>query len=236
MSDISKKISIFLPLGFLLIPLIFIIIGCSISFNSYQKIYGGEYEPTMSIIKNIDCYRDNDGDSHCSAFVDYSVKGKEYKNVKLNFYSSTMNVGDTQKIFYKKSNPAIVTTKGDMLFGLFFAGFGAIFLLIFSLTSIANIKKMKMKKNLLNTGRQIYVDVRDIVKDYSTKINGRHPYKARCIYTDEYSNIYEMLSESTFKPLDVYFEQKNEELKLKAYVNPNNLEEYYIPIDYLFEK
>lgn len=215
---------------------IFIIIGACFTFSYFQKINSEDYIKHTATISDIECHtvrRHGETRRDCDAFVNYKINNKEYNNIRLNFYSSTMNINDTIEIYYNKNNPKELTVKGSLTFGIIFMCFGLFFITIAYFALYKPVKKKeKLIKDLLQNGKQIYAKIIKIKVNRNISINHQHPYYAVCVYTDELGNEHFLNSESTMKELDYWFESKGDtDVLLKGYMDRNNHEIYYIPIE-----
>lgn len=235
MNKLTKQIMLTLILTFFMVPLIFTMVGSFMTYHHYQKIFGGEYEQIEAVIHDIRCYRDRDGDNSCSTYIKYFVDGKEYKNILYPVYSTGDKVGNIKKVFYNKADPSLITTKSMIYIGIVIICVSLLFILFFFFKIKDILNKERIRRELFKTGKQVYVDVINIVIDHSISYNKKNVYMAECIYTDELGNVFEMYSESTLEALKEYFEEKNQNLKLKAYIDRNDVNKYVIPIDYLFD-
>ena len=68
------------------------------------KFKNNAVEITGKIV-DIQSYRDSDDDLNHSVYVSYSLDGEEYNNVPLNFYSSSMYVGQSITLYCDPKHP-----------------------------------------------------------------------------------------------------------------------------------
>ena len=162
-------------------------------------------------------------------YVSYTVDGTEYYN-ELGYYSSGMHEGDTISVHYSPENPDKIKTNsyvGELIvfpMGVLFAGIGAAFCAV-------EIKRSKKRKFLIENGIRTLATVTEVLTDYSTTVNGKHPDMIKCEVVDEYTGqIHSYTSESSFNDCSVY-----KGMPVNIYVNPSNPEEAYVDIESLVE-
>lgn len=188
-----------------------------ISFNSKMP-------ETTAIITDIVRHKK----SH-TVWIEYTVDGNTYEK-SLGYYSSSMNIGDEVKIHYDPSNPSRFKKVGYIhniiiiFFGDIFGGIGIWF-------AAKSIKDKKRKKFLIDNGTVVYATIKEVMKDRSTKVNGRHPYMIRCEVYDQYSQqILSYTSESCFNDLYSFIGAD-----VKVYVDPASPSNAYVDIQSLVE-
>ena len=88
--------------------LIFLIAGvaCIIAGILFLNDVKGEFVKTEAVISSIESYYDEmaEEEKHF-VYVDYTVDGKEYQNIDIGTWSSSMKEGETIKIMYDVWNP-----------------------------------------------------------------------------------------------------------------------------------
>lgn len=226
----SEKIIAYIFALFFILP--FLIFGIYETINIQGKIFSDEYIKTIATISNIEYYYTEDNMKGCDTYIDYIANGEKYKNIKFNISGPSMKIGDEYKIYYKVENPKEILSASNIFFGPVFLIIGLLMMIFgFIIPLKKTLKKDKKIKNLLKNGKQIFLDVYTIEYNVNT-----YCFYAKCKYIDEYNNTYILRSEETRNDLNNYFQFRNENLKLKAYINPNNPRDYYIPIEMLFEK
>lgn len=192
-SNVIQKI-LYLIFGiFTAIGLVMIVAGICIRVNT-----GNFAEDAMEItgtISSIERYRDIDGDIHHYVYVNFTYNGKEYRNVELSEYSSSMYEGKKITLLFnpEADGTAIIRTKSMINLPAMIVFFIGIIFLIIGLAGIIPTyiigKKVGRKKNLVNSGRRIEATVKSIEKQYNVRINGRHPFIIICTYTDIFTGI-----------------------------------------------
>lgn len=119
--------------------LILLLIGIGLLAGAYftnksNKEFEKHSDTTVAVITKID----RSGGSK-KAFVDYVIDGKEYKDIRLNYYSQSMDIGDTLTVTYDIDNPSYIEGEGSfqmaayimMILGIAFCFFGIFLFVIF---------------------------------------------------------------------------------------------------------
>ena len=121
----------------------------------------------------IDSYRDSDGDRHYQVYVDYVYEGREFTEVRLNTYTSSMYEGKEIALKIDPENPGKVKTPhSNMIAGIILAVMGLVFALIGIIPTVLGFKKAAKKKKLLQQGRYIYAVVERVDLNYNYTVNG----------------------------------------------------------------
>lgn len=158
-------------------------------------------------------------------YILYKVDDKEYER-KIDFYSSSMYVGEEIKIVYEGNNPnkfnvkiqEYLSTKGFIKY--IFYIIPIIFILTGLIILTINIVKSSKKKKLLYTGLMVMGDIRDIRYNNMVNILGRHQYVICASFI--YNNlVYESKSEELW--FDVEYILKTYDIKqVPIYIDINN--------------
>lgn len=92
------------------------------------------------------------------------------------------------------------------------------------------VKVMDKKKNrLLQHGKKIYAEVTGSQIVYQVAVNGRHPNRLECRYTDEFTgDVFLYSSRNIFGDTYPYVGQQ-----VAVYVNPDDPADYYVDVDSL---
>ena len=83
-----------------------------VNVNKFNKTA----KEVTAVITDISYSRDSDGERHGSAFVSFEFDGKEYNDVRLNYFSSSMNEGDEITLLVNPEKPRNVRVKGEVLY------------------------------------------------------------------------------------------------------------------------
>ncbi len=179
-------------------------------------------------ITDIESYRDSDGDRHHTVYVTYEYEGKEYEDIRLSEYSSSMQEGKTIEIYIDKTDATDVHTKSMFYFGpIMLMGMGGIFVLVAVIFIIVSAKKKNRIKKLVNEGVKIYGEVQGGFVDNTYTYNGRHPYKFNCVYHDQYSGQPVICtSDRTWEQPDFHIGKQ-----VLIYVDKNDRSNYYVDLE-----
>ena len=115
-------------------------------------------------------------------YVSYVFEGRQYDDVRINSYSSTMYEGKTIKVYVDNNNPGrIVSGSGDDIFFLaIFGGIGAIFAIIGISFIVVRAKGKGREKWLLENGRVLHGTVTEIGYNANVVVTGSNPLVVYC--------------------------------------------------------
>lgn len=113
------------------------------------------------------------------------------------------------------------------MFTVIFSGIGSIFFILGIVFLILNRRSKKKALRLMEAGNYIYAEVSYVESNYNIHVNGRHPYRVVCRYTDEYGTIH------LFHSRDIFFNPDGilKDTLVRVYVEPGNMKRYYVDID-----
>ena len=207
-----------------------ILIIISICFGISGKKFDETAVEITGTIANIESYRDSDGERHHRAYVDYEYQGKQFKEVSLNSYSSSMYVGKEIALKIDPENPEKVRTlHGNMIATIILAVMGAVFSLIGIITTVLGIKKAAKKKKLRQEGRTIYAIVERVDVNYNYSLNGKHPFVIYCNYQDEYSGVmYKFKSDNLWTNPYPFLQQGSE---VRVLVDAQDYSQYHVDVE-----
>lgn len=195
-----------------------------VNVNKFNKTA----KEVTAVITDISYSRDSDGERHGNAFVSFEFDGKEYNDVRLNYFSSSMNEGDEITLLVNPEKPRNVRVKGEVLYIILPVIFGVVFGTVGAILLIAGLKGDGRKK-LRETGRLIYGVVDSIEQEMFIEVNGSHPYVIICSYTDPSSGIVKKYkSQQLFdNPLGRY----NPGDSIRIYLDPEKEDKYYVDLE-----
>ena len=101
-----------------------------------------------------------------------------------------------------------------------------IFFLVGCIGIYNNIKRVNEINNLIKNGRKIYSKIVSIEEDYSTTVNGNHPFMVVCQLEDNKGFLYEGKSES-YMTLPINLEEKF----VAVYIDNDDYYKYYIDVN-----
>lgn len=214
---------------FTIVGTVFVAIGIILFgsvFNYTNKI------ETTGIITEIWSSRDSDNNRNHKVYVSYVAEGNEYEST-LNGYSSSFYEGKEIEIYYDKDNPNKIGMKSLDLLILIVPGIGLIFLIIGGTGILVKVNKKKLEKRLRENGELMYADYVETIINISYSVNGRHPYKIICEWTNPLDG-----EEYTFKSKNIWSNPEDiiEERNIKQfpiYIDKNNKKQYFVDIDSL---
>lgn len=141
----TNQISIKASIGLMFVGLLFIAIG--LFMYKTAKNFSDNAVPTEATIVSISVIKKDDGNDH-RVDVEYYVDNMKYTN-KLNYYDSSMRVGQIVTIKYLPDNPKkiIYCDSGDkIVFLMVISGFGLIGL---GILNMLFRKKLEKKQQLI---------------------------------------------------------------------------------------
>lgn len=181
-------------------------------------------------ITDIESYRDSDGDRHYQVYVDYDYQGREFSDVRLGTYTSSMYEGKEITLKVDPENPRRVSTPhSNMIAGIMLAVMGVVFALIGIIPTVLGIKKAAKKKELQQQGRYIYAIVERVDINYGYRVNGRHPFVIYCNHQDEYSGVtYKFKSDNLWTDPYPHLQQGSQ---VRVFVNGTDYSQYHVDVE-----
>jgi len=216
-----------------LIGLVLLVVGIIIAVNRISFINNAD--KVTGIVTDIGYSRVKRGNEvrrSGSTEVTYIYEGEEYvKNVSA--YSSSIDIGDSIEIYVNRDNPRDIELEPFAFLGVYIVGgIGAVFFLIGMITLLVSGIAGKKKKRLMAEGRKVYAEVTGGSVNYNVRINGRHPYKLECRYTDPATGaIYLYSSGNIFIDPDLYVGRQ-----VAVYVDRTDYSKYIVDMDSLKEE
>lgn len=213
---------------FAVVGAVFLIV--SIALVMGQIHFKKNADTVSAIIDRIETRRDSDGDYHHSVYVSYEYQGEYFKGVHLNYYSAGMYEGERIELLCDRNNPNKVRSKGGEIFLMaIFGGMGLIFFLVGGIPLVGLIKKEKMRKQLMQTGKPLYAKVESIGYNTTFTVNGRHPFVIYCLYEDPYGDVtYRFKSQNLWTDPSLQFPIGSE---IKVFVDGNDYSRYCVCVD-----
>lgn len=221
----KRRLENMLVATFIIIGIAFLIVGTTV-IESLKK-NKENYLQTEGVIVDID--------ENQNVQVSYVVDEIEYIGY-LNSYIITYREGKTITIYYDINDPTNISSDLDQAFLYIWSGIGLLFILISGgivLSGKLNEKKKQRLKQSGNIANAKYLCT-EINKRYA--INNKHPYNVICELDSSIDGKTHIL-----KSENIWFDPKNiiEDRNIttfRVYYNINNLKQYYIDIDILFDK
>ncbi|MCC8026236.1 MAG: DUF3592 domain-containing protein [Clostridium sp.] len=160
-----------------------------------------------------------------TAIVTYQVKGQELM-AELDFYSSSMRVGDTLPISYDPENPSRIMTKTGQYIHWIFVGVGGLLLCTGAGVTLYDIRKKAGQKKLLESGLRLNGEIVNIGVNPNISSNHRHPYvlDCRCRTPDGATHI--------FQSGPIWYNPQGLQpgTYIPVYVDSRNYKRYYVDL------
>ncbi len=184
MKNISNLVIKILSIGFSVVAII--LLAIAVIWGSFQKEIIDSSELVEGVISDVKPVSGNDGIDY-RVSVKYNFNGTDYKR-ELSEYSSSMYEGKSIELYVEKENPENAHVKSLIYLGpIIVSGIGAIFFIIAIILIIIFLRKKKHRSDLISNGNKVYAEITGGIVDYSTRINGRNPYRLNCEVLDIYS-------------------------------------------------
>lgn len=229
----ADLVFIILEMVFISIGISFMIIGtCMFLSMRGQKENATQIEATISKISYMG---GGTNDSH-NVYVSYEFEGRQYNDVSLNVYSSSMYEGETITVYIDNNNPGKVigTEWSDILFLGVFGGIGLVFFTIGIAFVVVIAKKKSKAKWLLENGQVIHGTVTEIDFNPCVHVNGRHPRVVYCSYQDPGTGmIYQFKSRNIYDSITNCIAIGD---SIDIYVDPDNYAKNYVDVDKPMER
>lgn len=166
---------------------------------------------------------DSDGDTKPT--VKYIVNGEIYTH-ELNYYSSSMKIGDTVDLFYDADYPQNV--RSSFSGGEVFVCVGSVFAIFGFSGTVVIFAQKRSKKKCLDEGEPIRARVTKIKLLKNVAVNGVSPYRVYC----DSSAVPEMRGKP-FVSRNIYVRVPQDLVGtyLTVYVDSKKPQRYYVDID-----
>ena len=204
-----------------------IIVLVSIALAIYFGVDSKNYVVLDAVVTDIDSYRDSDGDSHSHFIVSYEYNGETYENIRTNFWTTGVGIGDTIEVLVKKSNPTVLaSTTIKIILPCALFGFGLIFALMAFFPLRKHILENRGAELAKRNGTAIICRITRVLPDTSYRVNGR--IVNNLIECEPIDSVY--TSTYTSEP----YNKKNPVAvgsKITVYQDPNNPERSYVDLN-----
>lgn len=126
----GKRLLTICGAAFSLVGALLLAVGIFAYVSDAQKYAAGE-KVNAQITQIVPGGYSRDGHVDHEVYVQYEYKGKQYSDVRLSYYDSSMYSGEQLELLVDPDRPRDVTTPGGMLFVLLVCGgMGVIFLAV----------------------------------------------------------------------------------------------------------
>lgn len=131
--------------------------------------------PVQATITEIFGHYDSDGDRSYDVYADFTLNGKEYEHIKLNYWDSGMEEGDVVTVYVDADDPESmgVPKVVQIIIPCALVFFGAAFTLIGALSIAKENKKYRGERAAKAAGTPIECIVTSVMPDTSYTVNGR---------------------------------------------------------------
>lgn len=209
---------------FMIVGSVLLLIGLVLALRGAMFLSKAE-TTTATLSSYINGVEDGTG---YSLYYNYEIKGKEFKNIPLNYHSSADYEGKRVTVYYDPQNPTRVKPGWAIFFGCFFTvPIGLVFFII-GLSFLLSIRaKEKRKQRLIESGQLIYARYLGTNRNTNIQVNSRHPFYIECSYNNPYDgNTYLFRSESLwFNP-----EHLIQDSEIAVYIDRDNYKKYYVDV------
>lgn len=212
-----------------IVGVVFFVIGFAFTMVALaplisMSIHQGEYKETEAYIFYVDhVYQDVE--------VSYSVDGKAYME-KLNYYSSSMEPGDTLSIKYNVDQPSkIKVVSATIIFTSIFGGIGLLFVVI---GLIMSLQYLKSDHYLFRHGKYIEAELVTVFgRPISTGVVEKVLWVIECQYFDSETGLKHVFQSVNMEQDPRPDIEKNNITKFIVYVKKNDWYCYVMDLDYL---
>lgn len=222
-ADTVNRVFKLLGLTFTIVGAIVLLVGLGFAVNGF--LFLNKAETTSATLSR---YEHANGERYSyRTYYSYEIDGKEYKDIPMNYYSSSDYEGKKVTLYYDPQNPMDARPKWSLFLGsMISVPLGLIFFIIGLSFTITMRKKVKRKRRLLESGQIIYAQYQGTSKS-TYRVNGRYPFHIECSYVNPLDGkTYLFKSESLwFNP-----EPMIQSREIPIYVNRDNYGEYYVDV------
>ena len=204
------------------VTFVFILLGLIFMFSGFwgyidEQIFFENAFVTDAKILNI-----TETDDNTYADLEYIIDGETYENRIITAVDKS-DIGETIQVYYDVLNPDNIRVPAPIFLYLIMTSVGFIFFLIGVIIRRKNIKRRKLIKKLVLDGNHIWLPITDITFDRSIVVNGKNPYRIKCVSSNG------MVFES-----DVLWKDPRNYLtsmQARVYVDHTDYNKYYVDID-----
>ncbi len=220
-------------------------IGIFIGQSSFKK--GADVvDAVISDIAITGYHTDSDGDRNAehTAYVDYKYKGEYYEHIRLNYYSSSMYIGQEIEIYCKRDNPTRIQAKSMGGWIVFIPAIIGIVFMVVGISVMVSSKKVKtggggswsrpsFNQKLADNGSLLYATVEGISYGNDVQRNGQFPWVIYTSYINPATNaMYTFKSDNLWTDPAMLIQPGD---KIGVYVEPSNYNIYHVDIEGLLQ-
>lgn len=168
---------------------------------------------------------------HHRVTVSYTVDGEDYE-CELGEYHSDWREGQKITLYYDPAKPENVRTGSAALIPVLFMVLGAFLLIGGTIPAAFYMKSLKQTKLLKENGEILTGTVTKVKIITSVTINGNHPFRAECEYTDPGTGErYLFSSKNVMEDISGFIGSE-----VKIYAERNNRSNYYVDMEELLSR
>lgn len=168
---------------------------------------------------------------HHRVTVSYTVDGEEYE-CELREYHSDWREGQKITLYYDPSKPENVRTDSATLLPVLFMVLGAFLLIGGTIPAAFYMKSLKQTRLLKENGEVLTGTIAKVKIITSVTINGDHPFRAECEYTDPGTGEkYLFSSKNVLEDITGFIGSE-----VKIYAERNNRSNYYVDMEELLNR
>lgn len=174
-------------------------------------------------ISNIISHTTTGGKEKYTVLVDYEFDGRQFKDSRLGYYNSGMEIGDVVDVYINPDKAYDINPMTEkysyiipVVLGVVFGGIGL---------GVLISSRQRGSKELMQTGEPVEAIVTKCGRS-NVEINGRSTYRVHAEYTDSMGMLRTIKTPLMYFDPTAYVEANGR--KITVYVDPNNPKKYYI--------
>ncbi len=159
--------------------------------------------------------------------VEFTLDGQTH-TVWVSEYDSRLYVGDEVEVYVDRDNPGHVQLRSTLFLAVIvLCVIGTVFLSIGVGFLIVRLVKRSKKNKLMQMGRCVYAEVTGWEVNTLYNVNGRHPYRLECCYTDVITGMRYLYRSGNIWIDPRYLVGR----QVAVWINPADLSKYYVDVD-----
>ena len=205
---------------FAIVGTVFMIVAIICGINGYRK--NSEYEHVMGRIDDIVRHDDNH-----NVYVSYRFDGKEYYDIRINTYTSSMRVGDEIELLIDPDKPSKADSPtGTVILVAVFGVIGVAFACVGIIPFVVKEKRRRKNEDLVNNGTAVWAKVDRVDVNTTYSVNNMHPRRIVAKYSDEYTGQErEYISDNLWEKR--YFDVPQDS-EVRVYIDRNDEKKYFV--------
>lgn len=230
-NNFKSNVAYWLPgIIFTFIGGVFLVVGLIITMYNYQFRSNGVED--TAVITKIESFEGRENKRDYRVYIKYIVDGKEY-NQYLGFYNINMYEGKEIQIYYDPEDPRRVKAKDEIFVWFIFPSIGFLFFVIGLIMIINRVRRVRLNKELLESGQKIYAEFVEVRLNSSYSVNGRHPFCLICRWTDENTGKVHLFKSEHLWEDPSYLIQERNINSFSVYIDKYNPNNYVVSLEEL---